>query len=59
MVPFGVIFLSASIRRYFPKLSGNNNLNAIWSDWQAAYAVYGRLVCHRRRGLKSGDYGDN
>ena len=33
--------------------------NAIWSDWQSAYGVYGRMVCHRRRGLQSGDYGDN
>jgi hypothetical protein len=32
--------------------------DAIWSDWKAAYAVYGRMVCHRSRGLKSGDYGD-
>ena len=32
---------------------------AIWSDWKAAYAVYGRMVCHRSRGLKSGDYGDD
>jgi hypothetical protein len=32
---------------------------AIWSDWQAAYGVYGRMVCHRRRGLQSGEYGDN
>ena len=33
--------------------------NAIWSDWQAAYVVYGRMVCHRQRRLQSGDYGDN
>jgi hypothetical protein len=33
--------------------------DAIWTDWQAAYAVYGRMVCHRQRKLKSGDYGDN
>jgi hypothetical protein len=33
--------------------------DAIWSDWKAAYAVYGRMVCHRSRGLKSGDYGDD
>jgi hypothetical protein len=33
--------------------------DAIWSDWKAAYAVYGRMVCHRSRELKSGDYGDD
>ena len=33
--------------------------DAIWSDWQAAYAVYGRMDCHRARELKSGDYGDD
>jgi hypothetical protein len=33
--------------------------DAIWSDWKAAYAVYGRMVCHRSRGLKAGDYGDD
>jgi hypothetical protein len=33
--------------------------DAIWSDWKAAYAAYGRMVCHRSRGLKSGDYGDD
>ena len=33
--------------------------DAIWSDWKAAYAVYGRMVCHRARELKSGDYGDD
>ena len=33
--------------------------DAIWSDWLAAYSVYGRMVCHRSRGLKSGDYGDD
>jgi hypothetical protein len=32
---------------------------AIWTDWKAAYAVYGRMVCHRSRGLKSDDYGDD
>ena len=29
--------------------------NAIWADWQAAYGVFGRMVCHRRRGLPSAD----
>ena len=33
--------------------------DAIWTDWKAAYGVFGRMVCHRRRGLESGDYGDN
>jgi hypothetical protein len=33
--------------------------DAIWTDWQAAYGVYGRMVCHRRRALQSDDYGDN
>jgi hypothetical protein len=33
--------------------------DAIWSDWQVAYGVYGRMVCHRSRGLKSNDYGDD
>lgn len=37
----------------------NEAQDAIWSDWQAAYAVYGRMICHRQRGLKSGDYGDD
>ncbi len=32
--------------------------DAIWSDWKAAYSTYGRMVCHRQRKLKSGDYGD-
>ncbi len=32
--------------------------DAIWTDWQAAYSTYGRMVCHRPRGLRSGDYGD-
>jgi hypothetical protein len=31
---------------------------AIWSDWHAAYSTYGRMVCHRLRGLRSGNYGD-
>ena len=33
--------------------------DAIWTNWKEAYAVYGRMVCHRSRGLKSGDYGDD
>ncbi len=32
--------------------------DAIWTDWQAAYSTYGRIVCHRPRGMRSGDYGD-
>lgn len=33
--------------------------DAIWTDWKAANATYGRMVCQRVRGLKSGDYGDD
>jgi hypothetical protein len=32
--------------------------DAIWTDWEAAYHHYGRMVCKRPRGLKSQDYGD-
>jgi hypothetical protein len=32
--------------------------DAIWTDWRAAYSTYGRMVCHRPREMRSGDYGD-
>ena len=32
--------------------------DAIWTDWKAAYSSYGKMVCHRVRGLRSSDYGD-
>jgi hypothetical protein len=31
---------------------------AIYADWKAAYANYGRMACKRKRGLKAQDYGD-
>ena len=31
---------------------------AIWSDWVAAYGVYGRMVCKRARGLPPGEFWD-
>ena len=33
--------------------------DAIWTDWKVAYAAYGRMVCHRACGLKSGDCDDD
>ena len=32
--------------------------DAIWTDWKAAYSSYSKMVCHRVRGMRSGDYGD-
>ena len=32
--------------------------DAIWTDWITAYGRYGSMVCKRKRGLKSYDYGD-